>query len=270
MAGVLRVLLIVPALLLTGVVWAHPEIEQALARLNAQIATAPANAELYLDRGDLYARHDDWVMAEANYLRAAELTPKHARLDRALGTVALAMGNAAEALRHFNAALARNAGDAETRVLRARAHAALGARAPALADYTAALARIENAPPELYLERADVCASPDDAIRGLDEGIARLGPVVTLQMRALALEESLGRIDAALARLNTLAAQSERKESWLKRRGDVLARAGRERDARAAYAAALAAIDALPDWLRQAPDTVRLAGELRHLAAPRS
>ena len=35
---------------------AHPEIEAALHRINALIAASPDNAELYLERGDLYSR----------------------------------------------------------------------------------------------------------------------------------------------------------------------------------------------------------------------
>ena len=116
------------------------------------------------------------------------------------------------------------------------------------------------------------CALPisaEEAIRSLDEGIARIGSVVTLHLRALALEESLGRIDAAAARLEQLAAESERRESWLKRRGDLFARAGRAVEARAAYSAALAAIDSLPEWLRAAADTQKLATELTRLGATR-
>jgi len=54
----------------------------------------------------------------------------------------------------------------------------------------------------------------------------------------------------------------------LKRRGDLLTRAGRHAQARTAYADALAAIESLPDWLRDSPDSVALAAELARLAAP--
>jgi tetratricopeptide (TPR) repeat protein len=249
---------------------AHPEIDEALGRLNAQIAAAPANADLYLERGDLYARHDDWIMAEANYLRVEELAPNHPQLPKARGALELATGRAAEARAHLDAALRHDPHDVDALLLRARAHTALKAREAARADFDAALALVARPTPELFLERAALAESPADALRCLDEGIKRLGPVVTLQLRALTLEESLGRTDAAVARLEVLAAQSERKESWLKRRGDLLARAGRAREARAAYAAALAAIDALPAWLQESPEIIRLAHELRQLIASTS
>jgi len=248
----------------TSALRAHPEIEAAIVRLNARIAVAPADAELYMQRGELYARHAVWDLAEANYLVAAELDPAHARLPQLRGALALATGHPIEARGLFDVALARDARDAEALVLRARAHAALGDRRAAALDLQRALDLIAQPPPELFLERAALL-DPDAAIRCLDAGIERLGPALSLHLRALALEEMLGRTDAALNRLDQLTAQSERRESWLKRRGDLLARAHRDREAHAAYVAALAAIAALPDWLRDSPDTLRLAEELTRL-----
>jgi tetratricopeptide (TPR) repeat protein len=266
---VFRIAVALAALACAAALRAHPEIEDALTRLNAQIAASPADADLYVQRGELYARHEEWIVAEANYLRAAELSPRHPRLDRARGALELATGRPAEARFHFDAALAHSPADAEALVLRARAHVALKARDAAMTDFNAALSLIATPSPELFLERAALLA-PADAIRSLDEGVERLGPAITLQLRALALEESLGRIDAAVARLNRIADQSERKEAWLKCRGDLLARAGRMREARVAYTAALAAVAALPTWLRESPDAARLAAELTELTATRS
>ncbi len=248
---------------------AHPEIEQALVRLNAEIAARPADAELYLARGELYAKHEVWDLAEANFLLAAELAPDAPRLARLRGALALAQRQPQAAREFLDAAVARDARDTSALVLRARMHVALGAPSAALADLDAAVGALAAPPPDLFLERAALLPAAD-AIRSLDAAIAQVGPAVSLQLRAASLEESLGRIDAAAARLATFAAKSERPESWLKRRGDLLARAGRATEARAAYAAALDAIAALPDWLRAAPDVTQLATELQQLAALRS
>lgn len=245
---------------------AHPEIEAGLARLNAAIAAQPADAVLYLQRGELYAKHEDWMHAEANYLRAAELAPDLPRLAQARGALELAAGRPAAALAQLDSALALDPRDATALVLRARARRALGESIAALNDFDAALSLLAAPPPELLLERAALLP-PADAIRSLDDGLARLGPVVTLHLRALALEESLGRTDAAAARLAGLASSSERPEEWHRRRGDLLARAGRASEARAAYTSALAAIAALPEWLRSSPATARFAADLTTLTA---
>lgn len=248
---------------------AHPEIEDALHRLNTQIAAKPNEADLYVQRGELYAKHEEWIVAEANYLRATELEPQHPRLSYVRGALELATGRPADAWAHFDAALQRDPTNPEALILRARAKAALTDRTAALADFNAALDLIASPPPELYLERSKLLP-PAAAVQSLDEGVARLGPVVTLHLAAIMLEEQMGRIDEAVSRLNRLTAESERKESWLKRRGDLLFRAGRSSEARASYLSALAAIHALPDWLRASPDTKQLAAELTRLATSRS
>lgn len=262
-----RAFLAAVALAAAPAVRAHPEIEAALARLNAALAAAPHDAALYLARGELYAQHRDWLTAEANFLRAAELAPGLPRLDRARGALALAQHRPAEARAHLDRAVALAPDDAEARVLRCGALAALGERTAALADLEHALAALENPGPDLFLLRAALLADPAAAIRSLDAAIARIGSVPALEQRALELEVSSDQPDAALARLTRLAAAAERPEPWLKRRGDLLARLGRAAEARAAYAAALAALQRLPDWLRASPANAELAAELVRLSA---
>jgi tetratricopeptide (TPR) repeat protein len=246
---------------------AHPEIADALDRLATQLAAAPNDAALYLERGELYAKYGEWVPAEANYLRAAELSPHLPRLALARGALALSTQNLTEARRFLDQALAAAPDDAEAHILRARTLARLNQRPAAIADYDRALRVLAEPPPDLFLERALLYAAPADALRSLEEGSARLGPVITLQLHALDLEISLGRIEAALVRIDALAASSERRETWLKRRGDLLSSVGRIAEARAAYAAAAAAIAGLPTWIAQSPDTARLSAELARLAA---
>lgn len=248
-------------------VHAHPEIDEGLQRLNAAIAARPRDAGLLIERGELYARHEDWISAEANYLRAAELSPSHPRLPIARGALELAAGRPREAIRLLDGFVTAHPGNVEALVIRARARALLPDRPGAAADYTAALATSSQPYPELYLERAAVL-EPAAALLSLEEGMARLGPALVLQMRAVALEESLGRIDQAAARLDQIASVSERKEGWLRRRGDLLARAGRSQEARATYAAALASLRTLPAWLQASPEVMRLAADLERLSTP--
>ncbi len=247
---------------------AHPEIEEALHRCNERIAAAPGDATLYLERGELHARHNDLLAAHRDYQRAAAISPRLPHLDRARGSLALIRGQLAEANAFLNQALAQSPDDAEALVLRSRVLAARGDRPSALADLSGALALIPAPSPDLFLDRAALFAAPADAIRSVDEGIERIGPVPSLIVRALVLEESAGRVDDALARLDRVIAASERKESWLKTRGDLLRRAGREREARDSYAAARQALAGLPAWLRESPAYLDLAAALERLILP--
>ncbi len=262
-----RAAVFVLALLCVTISRAHPEIDEALARLASRLTATPDDAALYLARGDLYAKHADWPLAEANYLRAAELSPRLPGLALSRGALALATGQFAEARAFLDRALADSPADPTALVLRARTLAQLRLPSAALADFAAVLRLLPSPAPELYLERAALFASPTEALRSLDEGIARLGPVLTLDLRALDLEISLSLTDAALSRLDRLASTSENPAPYLKRRGDLLTAAGRATEAHSAYTRALAAVTALPAWLAKSPATARLSAELTRLAA---
>ena len=89
-------------------------------------------------------------------------------------------------------------------------------------------------------------AGPAAALNGLDDGLARLGPIVTLTLEAIDCELSLGHHGRALVRLDRLVAASGTHPQWMLQRGNILMAAGRPGEARAAYAEALAGIDNLP------------------------
>lgn len=246
---------------------AHPEIEEALLRFDARLSAAPTDARLYQERGELHAQHGDLLAAHGDFLHAARLAPDLPGLHRARGALALQKGQPAAARDFLNQAVAQQPDDAEALVLRARAHAALGERTAAVADLDRALAFIVVPSPELLLIRADWDPSPVSAIRAIDAGLDRLGPVPALITRAVALEESVGQIDAARDRLDDVIRRAERPEAWLKARGDLLARAGRAADAQQSYAAARTALARLPAWLRESPDVLALSAELDPLTS---
>jgi predicted Zn-dependent protease len=237
------------------------------AALDALIAEVPDNVDLYLRRAADREEHREWAAAAADLRRAAELAPDSPRVLLPLARVYLGADRPRDARAPLETVLALTPRDAEAFVLRARVGLRLGEIAAAHADYSTAIELLAEPSPGLFLERAALPVESTLALRGLDEGLARLGPAAPLLERALALELRLGRVDAALARLDALAANAERREVYLKRRGDILAVSGRAAEARDAYLAALAAVRALPTWLQEAPDAKRLAAELARLTA---
>jgi predicted Zn-dependent protease len=135
-------------------------------------------------------------------------------------------------------------------------------------DFTQAIQFSPGGNPEFYIERAQAVAAlganhVDEAIRGLDEGIRKMGPLVTFQLPAIDLEVSVKRYDAALARVDSIMAKLTRKESWFVRRADILKKAGREKEAKESYRAALDAINALPPTHRRTRVTLDLEAKIR-------
>ena len=245
--------------------YAHEGLHEQIAAITAKIKRDPKNASLYLQRGELHRLHRDWAKAAADYDRAERLQPSLKIIELARGKMFLASGKLQRAKLTLDRFLSQQPGHYEGLITRARAFAKLGVRTDAAKDFSLALAASSVPEPELYLERATVLAGDeqriDEALSGLDEGINKLGPLVTLQLAAIDLELRSKNFDGAIARIDQIAAQSQRKEAWLVRRGEILKLAGRDDEARAAFNAALLAIESLPSAHRQSRSVTSL--ELR-------
>jgi tetratricopeptide (TPR) repeat protein len=158
----------------------------------------------------------------------------------------------------------------EGRLALARCLAKLGRRTEAAAEYTYAISLLSQPNPDVYVERARVLAAAGrtgEAIRGLDEGLERLGPLVALYDVAIELEVERKNWDDALARLERIAGSSARRETWLARRGEILAAAGRPAEARESFEAAQQSIEALSPRLRGTRAMSRLEEKVRHCLA---
>ena len=241
--------------LAASVLTAHPDVELQIRDLTARIAREPQNPTLWMQRGELNRIHRSWAEAESDYRHARKIQPDLEVVDFLLGRMKLDAGQPKQAKKYLDRFLAAQPGHAKALVQRGRALVRLGQPLAAAGDYTQALEafdRNDDRPdPSYYLDRARalVEAGPqhtETALRGIDEGLERWGRVITLQLYALELETKLGRHAAALARLERIAASANRQETWLVRRGEIYESAGQTDAARAAYAAALEAIEALP------------------------
>jgi len=255
------------ALSLPSAVVAHPDIEARVKIVTEQIERDPGNAALFIKRGHLHHMHREWDEALKDYDRGAELDPNAYVVHLRRGETLLEMGRAEAAKQALDQFLKFNGDHAEACVLRARVLAELGAPDEAIADLSTAIALSARAQPDWFLERARLVATQaeriDEALRGLDEGLARLGQLVTLETLAIDLELRRDRHDAAVARIDRILARMPRKELWLVRRAEVLAGAGRVSEARDSLNAALMAIDTLPPSRRRTKAVLDLEAQAR-------
>ncbi len=241
----------------------HGDIHLQIQEVTKRIEHDPINGDLYLKRGELHRAHQDWDAAEADYDQARALNPKLVILDLVQGKMFLEANwpfSAKVALDRF---LIRHTNHVDALITRARVLVKLGRRLEAAQDYSKAIAGAAQPQPETFLERSQALTGEgqayfEEALRGLDEGIKKLGPLVVLQLYAIDVELKRKRFDTALARLESVAAQSPRKETWLARRGEILQQAGRLKEAREAYQEALKAMAALPPARRQVPKMLEL------------
>jgi len=236
-------------LLLLPLFAVHEDLELQISRITRQIEREPDRALLYFRRAELHRLHEDWAAAREDLARAAARDPKLEAVDLALGRVCNQSGESARAKEALDRFLARNPDHVEARIERARARTRLGDAAGAVEDYTSAIARMDEPWAQNYLERSEVLRSAgrlDEAIRGLEEGLRKIGPALPIQLALLDLELEAGRVDPALTRLAAITAASDRKDLWLVRRGEILRQASRRTEASRAFQEAIAAIEALP------------------------
>jgi tetratricopeptide (TPR) repeat protein len=248
--------------------WGHGDVHQQIVLLDSELARHPKNGELLLRRAELWRVDGNWTNALADCERAEVVAPKLAAIDLVRGRIHFDAGQPAQATNFLTRFLVLHGTNAIAWVTRARALAALGNGPAAAQDLTRAIELAPEAGPDLFLERARALreaggAYHDEALRGLNEAISRLGPLVTLQLAALELEIGLKRYDSALSRVAQVTEGAPRKESWHVRRAEILEQAGRPKEARAAWEDALRAVQELPARLRQTKATVQLEERIR-------
>lgn len=116
--------------------------------------------------------------------------------------------------------------DADSLWIKARAEASMGNPGVAAKDCQKALSKLPKPEPDLYLQCADFYCrdgQEEKALSVLDEGPAL--PVIV--QKAISLEARLGRMDAALSRLEKLMTISTVKEPLQAQKASLLAQAGR-------------------------------------------
>jgi predicted Zn-dependent protease len=243
-----------------------------LQRLGSALARGDEPAARLLLRAEIERADGNWTAAEKDLARAARLVPGSAPLARCRAALALDRGRPADALRDLDAC-----GDPELSTdprvpwLRADALLRLARLDDAARVMDAALTHDAELTPERFLARASLAErrpgeGASGAIAILASGLAHWPGAWTLLDRLVDLEVGLGRLDDALARLDAFMSRVQRPEWVLMRRGDVLALAGREWEAREAWTTALDGLEARPVMDASARE---MAGRLRaSLSAP--
>lgn len=257
---------------------AHGDFHSLIVEANQAIEKSPNDPEVYLRRGEVYRLHQQWEAAAADYNKAEALGATQNATDLARGRLYSDTDWPLAARASLDRFLASQSGHVEALTFRGRALLRLGQPFSAAADFSRAIAASTEPGPELFIERAQILASAGadqlkTAVAGLDEGIQKLGPLVTLQLKAMDLELKEKNYDAAIARIDLIAAKSPRKETWQARRGEILLQANRPEEAKAAFQAALKSMDTLPPARRNVPAVrdleSRVRRELDHLGGAR-
>jgi tetratricopeptide (TPR) repeat protein len=244
---------------------AHPDGDFVAAEIDRLVAANPADPQLLIDQALMRKRAHDWDGALVSLARALALGADADAVAAARGGVFLAAGFPKMAKLEYDAVLAHRPDAADALFERGRVLLALGEFDGADRDFARAIAIMPAPRPEHVALRAETLRSRgrrEDAVRALDDGMARLGALPSLALTAVDLDVELHRYASALARLDALLRQAPANAAWITRRAEILKQANRTDEARAEFARALQQIEARPAQ-RQNPASRALAERLR-------
>ena len=190
-------------LALPTVVFAHPELQEQIDLVSAQIEADAGNADLYLKRGNLHRRHQDWEAAYLDFDQARDLDPALTDVDWLKGRTLVDVGRYQEGERLLNGYLETVPDNASALQTRARARSSLGRHLEAAADYGSAIKHAEQPSPGLFDFQAQelAAAGPENfpkAAAVTTAGLARFPGEVTLL--GLRTDFALAAGEAAVAR----------------------------------------------------------------------
>ncbi len=228
-------LTLISIMFLAAAAHAHDGIHEQIVAVTAEIKRKPRDTSLYLKRAELFRLHKEWRNSERDLNAAARLDPSLKIVDLRRGKLFFDMGEFKRArivLERFNIAEPK-AFDGVLAL--GRTLAKLGDASGAADFFQKAIELSPSDSAEIYVERAEVFENAGrfvEALDGLDEGIAKLGPIVTLEAPAIDLEIRLKRFDPAIARINRIAQGMSRNEPFLLLKGETLIKAERFCEAR--------------------------------------
>jgi predicted Zn-dependent protease len=241
-----------------AVLHGHGSFHERIETLGAALREKPDDPVLLYRLAVEYLEHGEWETALTHLARIDAVAPGVVGTGLPRGRALAAGGKFAEARAALDGYLAAQPGHAAALAVRARVVSELGDAQQAAADCAASVAATPRPEPDAYFELANflVAASRGtDAVRALDDGIGRLGPVPALVDRAIELELTLDHAEAALAR----SAARAKTPSTRAAHAALLARTGRPTEARAAWEALRAELAALPPLDRSSHAMLQLA-----------
>jgi tetratricopeptide (TPR) repeat protein len=203
---------------------AHPQANEQLRALDEKILAAPRDAKLYISRGNVHLDDGETAKALADFDKALELEPSLTVVHYLRAQALLSQGRSTLALEASRRFVELEPESAKGWKGLARASAAVAADEDkptpeeALAAYDRFFALATDPRPDDYLERAELfeqAGRVDDAVRGLEAGVAKLGPLTALLHGALEIERESGDLESALKYARRLVETSPQIERWL-------------------------------------------------------
>jgi len=246
---------------------AHSGFDPEIAEITEELTKNPDSVDLLVRRGQVYRSYGKFMESLQDLERAWLLDRENRKvvLQRALTLSAMGRNEEAEvALDYF----VQKESDPK-RVIALAERAAIRGRTGriglAISDLTSAIQLQPTI--ELYLYRGQLQESMgklDDAARGYDDGLAKLGNAIVLKKNLIRVKIAQKQFGAALALIDEEVARSSVKTPWYLQRAELLAIMGQPNASRLAYEQALAETNQM---LAKRPTVLHLVARAKILYA---
>jgi Flp pilus assembly protein TadD len=243
---------------------AHGAYHDVVVEVTKALETTPNDAALHFRLACAHQEHGEWTAAMEELEIVERLAPEKFETAYVQGQ-ALATGGrlkpAKDVLNDFLREQPEHVGAHEQR---ARVLVKLGEPKPAVTDYVFVLVHLKMPKAELILETVEAMRAAemnDEASALLRKHAMREGADPEIVAKLLEQAEASPEPDDALALMSQLERQAVQPEVWMARRARLLAKAGRDADALAAWKTLYTRISSLPSLQRGSAPLATLFSE---------
>lgn len=210
----------------TLIVFAHGDLTKRINNKTSEIKLSPNNAELYFERGFLYYQHEEYDKATLDYIKAGELGYTNKLLDFRKAEAYYKWDKFDLALKSSLECLQKDKTDVKINKLHGQILFKLGQFEDAITYYTYFINTVQDSRPEDYIEFSEMTLKAyndyDKSIGVLDNGIDKLGEIVSLQLQKLEFYKASNQIDKVIEQYNHFILTNKRKEFWYFKKANYL------------------------------------------------
>lgn len=246
--------------------FAHGDLHEQIEQLSQAIQQEPNEAALYLQRGQLYSKHDNFEAAQQDYLTARKLDEQLLITDLLLAQLLAVHQKNDLALSHINTFLEKHPHNSNALTIRANIFKQMRHMAKCLADLEQALFHLKVPYPSHFVEMSEAvlladASNVEAAMVWLQKGQAHFGFDIVLKEKEMDLWLKSQNYDEALNTIDDIIAQFPRKEKWLFKKAIIYESVQEIELAKTHYQATLDAIQTLPKRLQHSSKMLALEAQ---------
>lgn len=244
--------------ILASTAFGHGDTHERIETLNALLKTDPGHVDYLLERADIHRRHRNFDEALDDLNSAKVLAPTNDTVFYLIGLTLFERGDFDAAENALHTFIGRSPSNLRGHLAIAKVYTQQNRHVHAAREYELVISHQSTPNPDHYIARARSymdAGTPHlmQALQGLEEGIALIGPLITFRRLAIEIEIAQGNYQSAIDRVDSILQDVDRKETWLVKKANILSSIGMNQEATQTFLLAERAIQALPNRNKKSP-----------------